>query len=578
MSSTLQFAIRSKEGIFIKEQSHTGTLTTIHSWTDPSLKLFRFTPDGKGIFIGMTDSLTLYSLPSLTDKQVKKLYILELPFLQELVFSPSSHLMCTMQKPLPTSGTLTGVEKNIKVWKTTTGKLVYESAGKSVIQFTDNDAFVRCTSTEIIIHNDSLLEKIQVGKIDSISVRGKYAAVFTKESPGKPANVRIFDLQTKAVKLQRTLFKADRVDFKWSPNSDRVLVQANTDVDKTNQSYYGEDHLYLMICAEGLGESRVNLDKEGPVHDCVWHPKGTEFIVIYGYMPSKTSLFNSMGELVYIFEGLGPRNMVKYNHDGAAIAFGAFGNLPGTVDIWSRHRMTRVGNIQAPNSTIMEWSIPLGSSAKGVASTFNSINGHSQHLLTATLHPRLRVDNGYRVWNWRGREMQKEAATELYQVIWRPGYACMPAVDGSIDTIMNWGKQEVGTSGHTGDNNPSTAPVAVVGAYRPPSLRGTPSSITRDSEGHLSASPSTSTTNSKKGATTTTIPVEKKVQVPPPAAPSTISKEERAIRRLREKLSQIEDLKVRAKFGEPLERNQIEKIEAEGKLREEIAMLERMSL
>ena len=91
MSSTLQFAIRSKEGIFLKEQSHTGTLTTIHSWTDPSLKLFRFTPDGKGIFIGMTDSLTLYSLPSLTDKQVKKLYILELPFLQELVFSPSSH-------------------------------------------------------------------------------------------------------------------------------------------------------------------------------------------------------------------------------------------------------------------------------------------------------------------------------------------------------------------------------------------------------------------------------------------------------------------------------------------------------
>ena len=398
-----------------------------------------------------------------------------------------------------------------------------------------------------------------------------------KNLAGKPANVRIFDLQTKAVKLQRTLFKADRVDFKWSPNSDRVLVQANTDVDKTNQSYYGEDHLYLMICAEGLGESRVNLDKEGPVHDCVWHPKGTEFIVIYGYMPSKTSLFNSMGELVYIFEGLGPRNMVKYNHDGAAIAFGAFGNLPGTVDIWSRHRMTRVGNIQAPNSTIMEWSVPLGSSAKGVASTFNSINGHSQHLLTATLHPRLRVDNGYRVWNWRGREMQKEAATELYQVIWRPGYACMPAADGSIDTIMNWGKQEVGTSGHTGDNNPSTAPVAVVGAYRPPSL-GEHLVVSHGIRRDTFLLPLLLALQIAKRCDHHYHPVEKKVQVPPPAAPSTISKEERAIRRLREKLSQIEDLKVRAKFGEPLERNQIEKIEAEGKLREEIAMLERMSL
>ena len=454
-----------------------------------------------------------------------------------------------------------------------TGELVYESAGKSVVQFTDGDAFVRCTATEIILHNDSLVEKIQVGKMDSISIRDKYAAVFARESAGKPATIRIFDLQTRTVKLQRTLFKADRVDFKWSPNGDRVLVQANTDVDKTNQSYYGEDHLYLMICAEGLGESRVNLDKEGPVHDCVWHPKGTEFIVIYGYMPSRTSLFNSMGELVYIFEGLGPRNMVKYNHDGAAIAFGAFGNLPGIVDTWSRHRMTRVGSMQAPNSTVMEWSVPLGSLAKGSTSTFNSINGHSQHLLTATLHPRLRVDNGYRMWSWRGREVQGEGARELYQVAWRPGYACMPAADGSIDTIMNWGRQEVGASGRIGDSSTSTAtPVPIVGAYRPPSLRGTPSSITRDSEGHLSAS----LPDSKKTATIMT--TEKKAQAPPPAAPSTISKEERAIRRLREKLSQIEDLKVRARSGESLERNQREKIEGEGKLREEIAMLERMSI
>ena len=69
-----------------------------------------------------------------------------------------------------------------------------------------------------------------------------------------------------------------------------------------------------------------------------------------------------------------------------------------------------------------------------------------------------------------------------------------------------------------------------------------------------------------------------KANVPPPAAPSTISKEERAIRRLRERLSQIEDLKVRARSGESLERNQMEKIATEGKLRDEIAMLERMSL
>ena len=54
-----------------------------------------------------------------------------------------------------------------------------------------------------------------------------------------------------------------------------------TEVDNTNKSYYGETGMYLLSAA-GNFDCRVNLDKEGPIHDFAWSPKSKEFAVVYG--------------------------------------------------------------------------------------------------------------------------------------------------------------------------------------------------------------------------------------------------------------------------------------------------------
>ena len=65
-----------------------------------------------------------------------------------------------------------------------------------------------------------------------------------------------------------------------------MLVSTHVDVDKSNQSYYGETHLYFMSTKDALSAA-ILLDKKGPIYDVTWSPSGKQFAVVYGFMPAK---------------------------------------------------------------------------------------------------------------------------------------------------------------------------------------------------------------------------------------------------------------------------------------------------
>ena len=62
--------------------------------------------------------------------------------------------------------------------------------------------------------------------------------------------------------------------------------------------------------ADGTHEGNVPLGKEGPIHDMEWAPNGKSFVVVYGFMPAKATLFDDTCKPVYEF-GCGPWNMVR---------------------------------------------------------------------------------------------------------------------------------------------------------------------------------------------------------------------------------------------------------------------------
>ena len=315
------------------------------------------------------------------------------PNVYELGFSPLGTYLITWQRPSKDEDG--NAVKNLRVWKTLSdeaeddgsraviGEYVQKNQSGWNLQYTSDEKYcARVVTNEVQFFQSSDLRnpwnKLRVeGVTDMMLAPGKNhsVAVFVPERKGMPAAVKVFQVpQFTQPVSQKTFFKGDKVQLKWNDLGTSLIVLAQTEVDKSNKSYYGETNMYILS-ANGTFDSRIQLDKEGPIHDVSWSPNSKEFGVTYGYMPAKTTIFNQRAVAQHSFD-LGPRNTILFSPHGRFVIVAGFGNLAGDMDIYDLEKnFAKVCHVKTSNSTYCEWS-PDG-----------------QLILTATTSPRLRVDN-----------------------------------------------------------------------------------------------------------------------------------------------------------------------------------------
>ncbi len=251
------------------------------------------------------------------------------------------------------------------------------------------------------------------------------------------------------------------MQLKWNALGTSLIVLAQTEVDKSNKSYYGETTMYLLS-ANGSFDARITLDKEGPIHDVSWSPNSTEFGVIYGFMPAKTTIFNHRGVAIHSFP-LAPRNTIIFSPTGRFALVAGFGNLAGQIDVYDLEKDYRkICTIESGNPSVCSWS------------------PDSRYIMTATTSPRLRVDNGIKLWHVGGGIMYNEDMVELYNVIWRPvPLGSLPAGEDPLHPVPTPHPSALAYLGTV------KTPSKPVGAYRPPGARGamTPLHFKREDEG-----------------------------------------------------------------------------------------------
>ena len=192
-----------------------------------------------------------------------------------------------------------------------------------------------------------------------------------------------------------------------------------------------------------------------------WSPTSKSFGVVYGYMPAKTVIFNQKAEAIHTFP-LSPRNTIMFSPHGRFVLVAGFGNLAGQMDIYDLNKdYAKLCTIEASNASHCEWS-PDG-----------------QHILTATLSPRLRVENGIRIWHVLGGLMYFEEMNELYEVTWRPQSPDKHPVPATINPAPIAHESALSYIGK------AKTPSKPAGAYRPPGARGTitPLHFKREDEG-----------------------------------------------------------------------------------------------
>lgn len=215
----------------------------------------------------------------------------------ELGFSPLGTFIITWQRPSKDENG--DAVKNLKVWRVVeedepdagedehnvVGRFVQKSQTGWNLQYTYDERYcARVVTNEVQFYQShdlgTVWNKLRVqgvadfavspGENHSIAVfvperkvrlfSHSYYRTTTNSLPkGLPAAVKVFNVPKFDVAVsQKNFFKGDKVQLKWNSEGTSLIVLAQTEVDKSGKSYYGETTLYLLSASGGF-DSRIDL-------------------------------------------------------------------------------------------------------------------------------------------------------------------------------------------------------------------------------------------------------------------------------------------------------------------------------
>ncbi|OQR71599.1 eukaryotic translation initiation factor 2A-like [Tropilaelaps mercedesae] len=510
---------------------------------DDQCKLFEQSGDGKILAYANRKGVHLVETPSLKS-------IRSLPFerVQGIQFSPKSTFLAVFcpylckpnEQPAP----------NLFIVNCSSGETIHSyvqrrQTGWEPHWFADESYMARAFSNTVMFYEPVDMSKhakqINIPHVADIclspSIGKKFLACYiSPSSKAQPAFCRIHNIdQPNDALASKSFFKCDSVSFKWNAKGTDLLILAINEVDKTNTSYYGEQTLHY---ANVKGDSCfVQLNKAGAIHHTEW---GTDsFCVVYGAMPARATIFNLKCDPVWDLQE-GPRNLACFNPHGNILLIAGFGNLQGTVETWDVEQRKRISVMKIPDTTHLEFA-PDG-----------------MHFLTATLAPRLRVNNGFKVWHYSGA-LKTEIISmnddcDSFDEMWQAQIHKEPASEYARPTIVFEKVEGVAQS----------APQASTQVYRPPSVRALEKVKKEEKK----------KSKNKKKPKTPKVPETPVVEPTIDASLSKLDEDDRKARAIKKKLSQIYVLKQRSAAGEPLESEQMDKIAKERELLDELKQLE----
>ncbi|KAK5995735.1 Eukaryotic translation initiation factor 2A [Cladobotryum mycophilum] len=473
MASPLQFAYRTQKTIGVFDAAPVYEPLAGFTKPDGNLRCCAYSSCGR--FFGWASPEAVTVVETATGQQILVLPIVNV---YELGFSPRGTFLITWERPAKDEAGDT--TKNLKVWRTVEdgvaatekqpiGQYVQKQQGGWNLQYTADEKYcARLVTNEVQFFEShdlvTVWNKLRVEGAATFALapgQNHAVAVFIPERKGSPAAVKVYNVPLFQNPIsQKTFFKGDKVQLKWNKRGSSILVLAQTDVDRSGKSYYGETTLYLLS-TNGTFDARVTLDKEGPIHDVSWSPTSRQFAVVYGYMPAKTTIFNDRAAAIHSFP-LGPRNTIAFSPTGRFVLVAGFGNLAGQIDVYDLEKDYRkVCTIESGNPSVCEWS------------------PDSRYIMTATTSPRLRVDNGVKLWHVSGGIMYSEDMIELYNVLWRPALVEEMAGGDPLNPVPT---PHPSATTYLGSVKTPSKPA---GAYRPPGARGlaTPMHFKREDEG-----------------------------------------------------------------------------------------------
>lgn len=409
----LEIAIRAQEGIYLVNDQEKDYLNDKSKLIHPSGSVTQFNQDGTLLAFASQSVLGVNIVGT------QKIMTFNISNVLAVSFSPGQRYLTSIEKRDNGKYYLSIFEPDPlrKLFEFETTR--YKKETWPQLKFTQNDelAFWASKPTQIEVFNPRdnfrILRTIDTKAFDffdiSVNLENLLIVTVSLEKSagyhGHEGRIDIFKYQdlTKEPKpfVSKTIDKAHEVQLFFSPTGQNLLLWAQTFMDRTGESYYGE-HMLLYLDVNRKTLKRVPTYK-GPIHDVAWNPNGMEFIAISGFMPAGSVLYDSFSVPKFEF-GRHPRNTVKWSPLSRFVCLAGFGNLPGDMEFWDVYSLKQIGTCKSGSAVSCRWA-PDG-----------------RRILTGVLNPRLRVSNNYKIFKYNGELLQHVdfSKTELYEVLWRP--------------------------------------------------------------------------------------------------------------------------------------------------------------
>ena len=355
-----------------------------------------FSPDG-----GMVCNVHEEGEPITIHDAINGRLITELPVLKAdmVEFSPLGTYLVTWSRPSTAPG------NNLCVWHIASAEMVasfsQKQQKKDILQWSGDESVCgHLVTNEVqLMRGDNLKGGIiakcfhkgmtQFKLSPKAGTAGVSIGVFQPEKGGNPAKAALYTFSGEGTDVQgptarTTMMNASEANMMWNSTGTSLLCHTSTDVDSSGASYYGATGLFVLTTS-ALGDmtEKVSQSKDGPIYAVAWSPNGDKFVVCNGVMPCHQTMYNAKAEMVYEF-GAAHRNTIAWSPHSRFLCLAGFGNLAGQMDFYDIQKLKKIGTNTSHCSVQYGWS------------------PDSRYFLTASLAPRMNVDNNFRIFKYDG--------------------------------------------------------------------------------------------------------------------------------------------------------------------------------
>jgi translation initiation factor 3 subunit B len=281
-----------------------------------------------------------------------------------------------------------------------------------VFKWSPDGAYVaRSTGDALSVYeapNFGLLDKktIKISELKdfSWSPSQNLIAYWVPEDKDSPARVCILEIPSRREIRVKNLFNVSDCKMHWQKNGDYLCVK----VERYTKSKKG---VYYNLELFRMKEKNIPIDTleiKDPVDAFEWEPNGSKFCVIHGENPRITASFYQLEERtlgkVTLLKSLEKKtcNTISWAPNGQFCVLAGLRSMNGVLEFIDTEDMTTMNTGEHYMATDVEWD-PTG-----------------RYVMTGVSWWAHKVDNGYFIWSFQGKILQRHALDQFCHFAWRP--------------------------------------------------------------------------------------------------------------------------------------------------------------